>query len=196
MEDKRVRKTKQHLKQTALQMLEHRTFEQLTVKDLCAESDTSRITFYTHYADKYDLMDDVCADLVEIARRDYHRLQLINNEAGDAVLNFCNLFNCILNLFVEFYGLFQHTVVGDSPYLNALFDRYLLKFVKYRIQKDQPALHFKYPPEQTAGVLIHALWGFLREGRRSKQSIETIRTQALQLLQNLLRSNVLTQQRA
>ena len=51
-EDKRIRKTKSHLRQTLVSMLDEKPFEKITVKELCAASETSRITFYTHFSDK------------------------------------------------------------------------------------------------------------------------------------------------
>ena len=75
--------------------------------------------------------------------------------------------------------------------LNALFDRYLQRYVVHRIRKESHALAFCYPPEQTAAVLIHALWGFFREGRRAGQSIGQIRPQARALLRGLLSAGVL-----
>ena len=58
-EDKRIKKTKKILKQTLIDLLENKTFDQITVKELCDKSETSRITFYTHYSDKYDLVEDI-----------------------------------------------------------------------------------------------------------------------------------------
>ena len=191
MEDKRVRKTKQSLKQAMLRRLAHQPLEQITVKELCELSDVSRITFYAHYTDKYALMDDICADLVEAARRDFHALQVRVNPYGRAVDNFCCLLDCILNLYIANDKLFWHTVCGDSPYLNALFDRYLQRYVVHRIRRESHALAFCYPPEQTAAVLIHALWGFFREGCRAGQSIGQIRPQARALLRGLLSAGVL-----
>ena len=51
-EDKRILKTKKNLKNTLLELLNEKAFEQITVKEICERSATSRITFYTHFADK------------------------------------------------------------------------------------------------------------------------------------------------
>ena len=57
MTDIRIVKTKRHLKQALVKMLEDTPFEKLTVAELCRRAETSRITFYTHYDDKYDLTE-------------------------------------------------------------------------------------------------------------------------------------------
>ena len=67
MEDKRIRKTKKNLKQTLIALLGQKPFEQITVTELCKSADTSRITFYAHYNDKYELAAEVFQDMLKLA---------------------------------------------------------------------------------------------------------------------------------
>ena len=62
-EDKRIRKTKQRLTKALAELLAQTSFEQITVKDICAQSSITRITFYTHYGDKYELLADLFRDM-------------------------------------------------------------------------------------------------------------------------------------
>ena len=55
--DKRIEKTKKILMNTLVSLLNKKQFSEITVKEICEESLVSRITFYTHYEDKYDLLD-------------------------------------------------------------------------------------------------------------------------------------------
>ncbi|MFL1422779.1 TetR/AcrR family transcriptional regulator [Staphylococcus ureilyticus] len=68
--DKRIRKTQRALKQTMLHLLQEEQIEEITVTDVCEESEIVRRTFYAHYTDKYDLiehiMDDYISDFIEI----------------------------------------------------------------------------------------------------------------------------------
>ena len=43
-----------------VRLLNERPFEQITVKDLCADCGASRQTFYNHFYDKYDLIVWIC----------------------------------------------------------------------------------------------------------------------------------------
>ena len=65
MEDKRVIKTKRNLKRTMIEMICDMPFEKITVSELCRLGETSRITFYTHYDDKYDLAEEIFGDYVK-----------------------------------------------------------------------------------------------------------------------------------
>ncbi|MBQ0004570.1 MAG: TetR/AcrR family transcriptional regulator C-terminal domain-containing protein [Clostridiales bacterium] len=51
--------TKVTLIQSMLQLVKSRRFSKITVNDICELSHISRKTFYRHYSDKYDLLNDV-----------------------------------------------------------------------------------------------------------------------------------------
>ena len=70
MDDKRILKTKKILKQTFMDMLSKKSFEKITVKSICENADISRITFYSHYDDKYDLVSDISEDLLNLSNND------------------------------------------------------------------------------------------------------------------------------
>lgn len=54
------------LREALFRLLERTTFEQLTVRDICAEAGVHYATFFRHYGGKEALLDDVAAD--QIAR--------------------------------------------------------------------------------------------------------------------------------
>lgn len=50
--DKRIKKTYQSLFEAMLALLEEKTYEEITVIDICKESRVHRATFYKHFEDK------------------------------------------------------------------------------------------------------------------------------------------------
>ncbi|WP_429845365.1 TetR/AcrR family transcriptional regulator [Brevibacillus sp. FIR094] len=56
-EDVRVYKTKKSIASALVSLLKEKDFSQITIKDICARSLTSKSTFYSHYTDKYDLLE-------------------------------------------------------------------------------------------------------------------------------------------
>lgn len=62
--DRRVRKTRQTLRQGLVRLMGEKSVQEITVKELCAECDINRGTFYTHYGDVYDLLADIEAELL------------------------------------------------------------------------------------------------------------------------------------
>ena len=113
-EDRRILKTKKNLKRTLIELLSQKAFEQISVKELCETAQTSRITFYTHYNDKYDLADDIFQDMVAIATDEFHDLQKTNNPQGDPIVSYCNMFDCILNIYYD-HNLFFPLILNTAP---------------------------------------------------------------------------------
>ncbi|MCM3747211.1 TetR family transcriptional regulator C-terminal domain-containing protein [Paenibacillus pasadenensis] len=56
-EDVRVYKTKKNIADAFIHLLGEKDFICITVKEICAFSLTSKSTFYSHYIDKYDLLE-------------------------------------------------------------------------------------------------------------------------------------------
>jgi AcrR family transcriptional regulator len=67
--DRRVQRTRRTLREALLSLILDRGWEAFSVQDVCDRADVGRSTFYTHYADKEDLLvsgfDDFRKDLHE-----------------------------------------------------------------------------------------------------------------------------------
>lgn len=56
--DLRIIKTKKALYNAFEELMKSKPFEQIKVSDICNEALINRSTFYDHYADKYDLLEE------------------------------------------------------------------------------------------------------------------------------------------
>ena len=63
--DRRVRKTRRLLRQGLVRLMEEKSIQEITVKELCAVCDINRGTFYAHYTDVYGLLAAIEAELLE-----------------------------------------------------------------------------------------------------------------------------------
>lgn len=61
--DLRVLKTKKSLYEALLELLESHTFEEIKVSEICSKALINRSTFYSHFEDKYSLLDSLIKDL-------------------------------------------------------------------------------------------------------------------------------------
>jgi AcrR family transcriptional regulator len=192
-EDKRITKTKNNLKQTFARMLSKKSFEQITVKELCEESGTSRVTFYAHYKDKYDFLDDISKDMIKIAQDEYKRLQKENNFEKNPVLSYCNFLDCILSMYYENFEFFSHTSPYENPYLNFSFYSYILQYLEIHTRKRSRSLKPRYNIKRTAAFLCHGLWGFINESRSEKCSAAEVRVETRKILKDILKQGILTE---
>jgi len=60
-----ARRTKHLFKDALVRLLETESFACISVKDIVETAEYNRTTFYNHYYDKYDLLDDLTQDLLE-----------------------------------------------------------------------------------------------------------------------------------
>ncbi len=193
LEDKRVIKTKNNLKQTLIHMISKKSFEQITVKELCEISHTSRITFYAHYNDKYDLIDDISNDMIKVAQDEYKRLQEENNFDKDPISSYCNFLDCILNMYYKNLEFFSHTSPHENPYLNFSFYRYILQYLEIHTQKRSKILKPKYNVKKIAAFLCYGLWGFINESQAENCPMDKVRRETRKILKDILKSEILTE---
>ena len=59
MKSLRVEKTKEDIREETLRLLKKNTFQGVTVKDITSNLGLSRSTFYLHYENVSDVIDDV-----------------------------------------------------------------------------------------------------------------------------------------
>lgn len=77
-DDRRARRSRRLLKQGLLELLREKSFSEITVRDITDRMDLNRGTFYLHYADTYDLLQNVEEDILRNAQQmiDEHREDL------------------------------------------------------------------------------------------------------------------------
>lgn len=60
--DRRIIKSKQAIESVFLQMVVKDGFDKITVTDIVTQANVGRKTFYLHYSDKFDLLDQILDD--------------------------------------------------------------------------------------------------------------------------------------
>ena len=65
LEDRRVRRTKKLLKESFIELMSEKQIKDITVKDLTEHADLNRGTFYLHYLDIYDLLNQLEDEVIE-----------------------------------------------------------------------------------------------------------------------------------
>lgn len=89
--DRRVKYTKMVLKESLIVLLKEKPINKVSIKKLCEAADINRSTFYTHYYDQYDLLQQIEQEFLQDIS-DY----LDNYKFGD---NEAKLFQVIKRIF-------------------------------------------------------------------------------------------------
>lgn len=63
--DRRVRRTRRVIRDALVALIREKGFESITVQEIAARADVNRSTFYFHYRDKYDLLEQSNEEMLE-----------------------------------------------------------------------------------------------------------------------------------
>ena len=192
MEDRRIVKTKKSLKEAMIIMLGKKDFEHITITELCREAEVSRITFYSHYNDKYALLDEIFDDMLKLGTEDYYRRQRENNPTGRLAAGYVNMLDAILQLYSDRSDFFRHTDPEKNPYLASRLYSIVLETVEQHTLHVKKRMRLKYSPKKIAGFVCFGMFGFVNESREENTPMNELLPQARVLLTDLIRSGILT----
>ena len=192
MEDKRIVKTRKNLKDTMIALLQELPFEKITVAELCRRGQTSRITFYTYYEDKYALVEEMFTDYLREAGEDYHRLQAGNNPEKDGRIGYENLLACILNLYYNNLPFFSRTTPETNPYLFSVFFNHIFARVdSYLRRHTRPVPN--YSTREIAALLCNGFGGVISICHAERLSREEVCRRVGAMYQDILESGLFRQ---
>ncbi|AGC89641.1 TetR/AcrR family transcriptional regulator [Staphylococcus warneri] len=122
-QDRRVRKSQAAIRHAFIDLLHKYDLEQITVQQISDLADVNRSTFYTHYIDKYDLLEKMEDEQVEIIRTfieegDVYKNQTFSAESIRTIMEFL-IGNIEKNM--EFYQL-MFTIGKDSNLHEKLYE--------------------------------------------------------------------------
>ena len=63
--DHRTRVTKMLIRRAFMELLSHQPIQSISIRELCEKAGVSRGTFYSHYADIYDLLHQIESEMLE-----------------------------------------------------------------------------------------------------------------------------------
>jgi AcrR family transcriptional regulator len=155
--DPRVKRTRKLLRDAFVALLAERRFHRISVQDIAERATVNRATFYAHFVDKYELLDDVfgawfretvTSRMSPVAPFTAHELRL--------------LIVTVLESLARFHGHCQGQAPGRelSPLMEARVQRELNTYVLAWLERTPPA---DGPPpalrEPMASVLSWAIFG-------------------------------------
>jgi len=99
-EDHRIRLTRLLLKETIIELLREFHISKITVKMLCERANISRSTFYTHYDNPFDLLNQLESEIYQVLQEIFssqETLQTITKNLLDYVVKNKNIFQVLLS---------------------------------------------------------------------------------------------------
>ncbi len=104
--DKRVIRTKRSIRNALFKLMECKNIEDISISELTANANVNRRTFYTHYRNITDILDEIEAELVQaltemLATADY------SNYRKSVATQFIGFYNLISNDYDDYFHLLK-----------------------------------------------------------------------------------------
>lgn len=190
-EDKRIIKTKRELKRAIVALLKEKPFEQISVKEICESSSTSRITFYTHYRDKYDLLNSVFEDFTERARLSCAELFDFGRSRADVTAFLKELLHGVIGCIYENKFLLEAVDSEKNSYLAFAFKDYVTESVDRVLELIAEKFECKYTSAEASAFVRGGFVSLFSAAVRAGDSPEALERKAGKLIEDLVRSDIL-----
>ncbi|MDO5350309.1 MAG: TetR-like C-terminal domain-containing protein [Lachnospiraceae bacterium] len=92
--DRRVRKTRQQLRRCLATLLKEKKIQEITVREITEMADLNRGTFYLHYKDVFDLLEQVEHDLLREFNSTLQKYQASDVQQKPSLI-FSDVFHCV-----------------------------------------------------------------------------------------------------
>ena len=135
--------TRMLLKEGLLSCLENNSFESVTVTSLCKASGITRSTFYLHYSNIMEIVDDLVDDAIA-----YSRPGMVDNNNLQTIANTLSAASNSVSLREAYDSIFDRLplcqrIIRHKKYLPLFLDEQISEYVLQRIigrEKDRQGL--------------------------------------------------------
>jgi AcrR family transcriptional regulator len=111
--DRRAVKTKKIIKEVLYELMEEKGFNDISITDLTTRADINRGTFYLHYTDKFDLLEQVENEFIE-ELNEYTKDNILINFLTDNSLNSPPPFMVKLFQYMKENAKFMKVILGPN----------------------------------------------------------------------------------
>jgi len=125
-----VRRTQRDLRNSLIELMKKKSILRITAKEIYEAADIGRTTFYAHYKDQYDLLEEIEAETIK-------QLESFLDRNAIAILNNKDIIENVivgLNYIADNCGLFQ-VLLGENG--NIIFQK---KFFIHFIVRSQKVI--------------------------------------------------------
>lgn len=165
--DLRVRRTRKRLRNAFMELMQEKSFRAMTVQDITERAEINRATFYAHYADKFELHDEM---LIKLFQR--HVDKYVTSEQPE----FCeaDVRNLIFAV-CDFHGQLNHGChpadLEYKPDIEALIQSEIFRLVHAWLQHDTRADNTDILSAAISWAIFGAGAQWAREQRHSKEQV-------------------------
>ena len=189
--DYRIFRTKRDLRNALLGLLETNSFEKISVKDICDYAHINKMTFYRHYDDKYDLLQDT---INNIADGIYQKCSSLLSKTdiktiGEACANItAEVVAECFNRKKEILSIIDSSNSLGAEVLNGTIE----SIVNHLVEKISTIYQIKYNKEYISAFIVGGYSALMSKILRGKPiSKDVVIKEVSSIYQDLLSSNLI-----
>ena len=158
-EDMRIRRTRKLIWEALLTLLQNHSFASISVKDICEQAMVHRSTFYSHFTDKYALLNYGTREVIQTITKEEEKRKELEEASGEREF----LLTLILEYMRKHQQLYALLLLDKSTEsLSTLLVRRLAaKFEKTLADEEKQGKHFTVPTpliaQFQAGAVLRVL---------------------------------------
>lgn len=153
-EDMRTKRTKKALKQAIIKLMMNESIEKISVTDICEEAEINRVTFYSHYKDKFDLLHELLSDITKTIDAENKKYYLIN-KTGDQIRDFTNtISHSIYKVCFQNKALIKSLSRQENTVFVEMIEEIIIKNGLETFELLKNTLDIKYPPKFIINFLL------------------------------------------
>ncbi|AYD40657.1 TetR family transcriptional regulator [Clostridium fermenticellae] len=165
-EDIRIQKSKNAIQKAFIKLMKKEGFSKITVKELIADAKVNRSTFYAHYLDKYDLLEQLEQKLLNSISENMHKApveQILNHKIDNTTLS-----NYLSNMLKYMYKngeifMMLYGNDGDTTFHNKL-NQLVLEIYKEKQLSDNFSIPVDYAMSAIIGTITSLIDTWIRKG--------------------------------
>lgn len=163
--EEKKRKTKQLIQNAFIQILENKTFETITIGDITRKAQINRGTFYLHFQDKFDLLNQIEQQLfsdlgihIDQLQSHYsfiHTFEKAQEQLANTLFNSIKMHLPLLKIFLSDHGRAGFHI----RFRDAFSEK-----VRLNLEKNESIhVHLKVPIEYFLSFIISAFLGLIEQ---------------------------------
>jgi AcrR family transcriptional regulator len=117
--DRRIAKSQEAIKTALIELMNEKSFDQITLQDISDRANVSRRTIYLHYTDKFDLLDKLIEEHINKLEEMFEELSEVDFITGG---------QAIFEYFQKNYLFFSTMLVGGGA------DNFRAQYVEFSVE--------------------------------------------------------------
>lgn len=181
-------KTKKCLRDALTELLAEKSYDKITVSEICDTAHTGRVTFYTYYNGKHDLLKDCFEQLNDQLRMDFEKKQAASDDPSDITTTLINLLDGILDLKQHYSAINGRNMLANTEILFMYYHFVLDTISNSDIYHVSERMRQDLDADRLNTMLVLGFWGFIHA--KEDYNWDEIRKQLYRLARDIVDSRL------